>query len=77
MKFILETPAEEKRPTFEDVEINQFFVSACGELCQKVSDMTYNVIAFEDGGLYAKYRTKLCRDFAIKRTLPKVAKIEF
>lgn len=77
MKFILETSVEEKRPTFEDVEVNQFFVSELGALCQKIGDTTYSVIAFETGEPYANYRTKSRRDFVIKRTLPKVAKIEF
>lgn len=77
MKFIYAEQAKEKTPTFGDVRVNQFFVSECGELCQKIDDMSYSVIAFEGGEPYAKYRTKSRRDFVIKRTLPKVAKIEF
>lgn len=76
MKFILETPAEEKRLTFEDVEVNQFFVTVDGELCQKIGSSSYSMVALKDGIPYADH----CSDsygFIIKRILPKVVKIEF
>lgn len=77
MKFILETPAEEKRLTFEDVEINQFFVRD-GFLCQKVDNWCFNYIAESPHGApYADHVTGCAPDFLIERILPKVLKIEF
>lgn len=76
MKFILETPAEEKTLTFEDVEINQFFVTIYGELCQKIGRSSYNMIAEKDGTPFAEHFGD-SYGFIIERILPKVAKIEF
>lgn len=76
MKFILETPAEEKILTFEDVKVNQFFVTVDGELCQKINSSSYNLIAVKDGTPFADYLSN-SYGFIIKRILPKVVKIEF
>ncbi len=78
MKFILETPAEEKRLTFEDVEINQFFVCDDGFLCQKVDEWSFNYIAEPPyGAPYADCCNSCDPNFIVKRILPKVLKIEF
>ncbi len=78
MKFILETPAEEKRLTFEDVEINQFFVCDDGFLCQKVDEWSFNYIAEPPyGAPYADHMNGCDPNFVIERILPKVVKIEF
>ena len=76
MKFILETPAEEKPLTFEDVEVNQFFVTVGGELCQKIDSSSYNMVAAKDGIPLADYYCS-SYGFKIQRILPKVAKIKF
>ncbi len=76
MKFILETPAEEKPLTFEDVKVNQFFVTVGGELCQKIDSSSYNMVAAEDGIPLANHYCSTY-GFKIQRILPKVAKIEF
>lgn len=76
MKFILESPTEEKILTFEDVKVNQFFVTEYGELCQKIDSMSYSLIAQSDGTLYADHCSN-SYGFIIKRILPKVVKIEF
>ena len=76
MKFILETPAEEKSSTYNCVEINQFFVTVDGELCQKIDDSSYIMVATKDGTPFADYYSNTY-GFIIKRILPKVAKIEF
>lgn len=77
MNFILESPAEEKRLTFNDVEVNQFFVTEYGELCQKIGCSSYNMVALKDGTPFADYYSDLHDDFVIERILPKVVKIEF
>ena len=77
MNFILETPAEEKHPTFNCVKANQFFVNLYGELCQKIGCSSYNVVALKDGTPFADYYSDLHDDFVIERILPKVVKIEF
>ena len=77
MKFILETPAEEKHLTFEDVAINQFFVVVNGALCQKINHLSYIMIASNDGTPYADYFSDCHCNFVIDRILPHVRKIEF
>jgi len=77
MKFILESPAKEKRLTFNDVEVNQFFVTEDGELCQKIDHSSYNMVALKNGIPYADYFNRILRDFVIERILPEDVKIEF
>ena len=77
MKFILETPAEKERLTFEDVEINQFFVTVSGVLCQKIDCLAYSMVASHDGTPYADHYDDCGGNFVISRILPKVVKIEF
>ena len=76
MKFILETPEEKTLPTFKDVEVNQFFVTLDGELCQKIGCSSYNMITLRDGTPFADHY-RLSHGFVINRILPKVLKIEF
>ena len=85
MKFILETQAEEKSSTYNCVEINQFFVTVGGELCQKLGSLYYNMVALKDGtpcrllhfAPAAPNYSDIHQDFIINRILPKVLKIEF
>ncbi len=75
MKFIL-AEKQETKPSLKDVETNQFFVTVDGELCQKISCSSYNMVALKGGIPYADYFSD-CHDFVIERVLPKVVKIEF
>lgn len=75
IKFI---PVTETDLTMSDVEINQFFVSLYGQLCQKVSEGAYSLIAQNDGMPEAAYIEHEDGDDArIMRILPKIKKIEF
>jgi hypothetical protein len=77
MKIIFEKEDDQvNQLTIADVETNQFFVCSDGYLCQKFSNSRYVTIADSSGEL-------TCEDFscpvnyAIRRILPKIAKIEF
>ena len=77
MKIIFEKVNKEKKQlTIVDVEENQFFVCECGYLCQKMSDSRYATIADDDGSLSCEI-FDCNQDYAIRRILPKIAKIEF
>ena len=76
MKFIL---AEEqaKKPSLKDVETNQFFVSTCGSLCQKITDTSYSFVALSNGEPHGDFYSEQSINTLIKKVLPKVLKIEF
>jgi hypothetical protein len=76
MKFIFETD-QKVQPKFSDVCIDQFFVKCDGDLCQKIEDNCYNMIADCDGVPCAFTSTFYHPDSLISRILPKVIKIEF
>lgn len=72
-------PKEEyaKTPVFEDVDEDQFFVNSEGQLCQKVDNDTYNIVADSDGEPFANHIKNVDTDEEIKRICPSVNKIEF
>jgi hypothetical protein len=77
MKIVFEKEDQNsKHLTFNDVEMNQFFVCADGHLCQKVSRNLYNTIADEHGELSGD-RFSCSTDYVIRRIIPTVVKIEF
>ena len=76
MKFIYEKQEENKEPTLNDVEANQFFVCADGYLCQRIGSESYITIADEEGYPCCGY-FRVNPDKSIKRILPRVEKIEF
>jgi len=76
IKFITEA-VEKKTPMFGDVEVNQFFVSANGSLCQKTADNIYSLIALSDGLLFSDQHTDVTNTRTITRILPHVTRIEF
>jgi hypothetical protein len=75
MKFIYETQTPEKKLTFKDCEINQFFVRG-GCLYQKVTWGTANQIAESNGEPYAD-QDYFLEDYEIERLIPIVKKIEY
>lgn len=77
MKFIYAEQVKEKKPTFKDVEINQFFVDHDGCLCQKTNNPSFVVIANPDGTPYSTWITGICPSREIKKIIPLVEKIEF
>lgn len=76
MKFILKAqkPTE---PTFYDIQIDQFFVSKYGYLCQKISSTKYTTIAGPSGVPYSRTCYDAGQKMQIKKALPLVEKIEF
>lgn len=64
-------------PTYNQVEDNQFFISAAKDLCQKLNSCSYNIIAKSDGRPYADYKTAATACTPIMRILPLVERIEF
>lgn len=77
MKFIYAEQAKEKKPTFGEVQTNQFFVDHDDYLCQKASSCSLVVIAHPDGTPYSTWLTNVCPSREIKRIIPFVEKIEF
>jgi hypothetical protein len=77
MKIIFEKEDQNsKHLTFNDVEMDQFFVCADGHLCQKFGEKLYNTIADENGELCCD-RFSCSTDYVIRRILPKITRIEF
>lgn len=67
---------ENKDYTFSDVEVNQFFISSLGNLCQKSGSDECVKIADQEGKpkcYVFKYKT----DKHVRNILPKVTKIVF
>lgn len=64
-------------PTFKDVEFNQFFVNADGELCQKVCFDSYNLIASKNGSPLSHQVKNVRADWPIERFIEKIEKIKF
>ena len=62
---------------FRDVGIDQFFVSKSGELCQKISSSSYQVVAKSDGTPFADHVEEESSSTPIERMLPRIEKIEF
>ena len=77
MKFIYAEQAKEKKPTFGDVQINQFFVDYDGYLCQKTTISSFVVIAHHDGTPYSTWLNNVPSVREIERIIPFVEKIEF
>lgn len=75
IKFITEEN-NRKRLTFGDVKNNQFFVDYEGDLCQKINEGRYHVLADERGYPRAISYTEIPTR-GIRRILPHVTKIEF
>jgi hypothetical protein len=63
--------------TFEDVELNQFFVSRYGHLCQKCSLTDFNVIANFQYQAFAGRVDSYSADEKVLKIFPKIEKIEF
>jgi len=79
IKFITEEPTPAQLE-FRDVEEDQFFVNHYGNLCQKISDDQYNVIADKNGvplGCCTTHADEDRRDRFVQRILPKITRIEF
>jgi hypothetical protein len=77
MKIIFTPTPVSAPPTFNDVYTNQFFVNACGQLCQKRTSASYCIIAASGGVLFCDFMTNIAPDARIKRILPQVERIEF
>lgn len=79
IKFITEEVAAGAEHTLGDVEVDQFFISGSGALCQKVNKCAYNIIAHPSGAPYASRSGKdgVGSSFHILSILPEVTKIEF
>jgi hypothetical protein len=75
--FITENQEPEKPPVFGDVCENQFFIDSHGWLCQKMSELSYNTIADEEGNPAADRAELLGWATRIRSILPKVSKIKF
>ena len=65
------------RLTFNDVEDNQFFVDIDGNLCHRIDEDTYSLIADNTGNPHGGYFDDVLEDSPIKKVLPKVVKINF
>ena len=76
IKFITASKTENPTLTFYDVDENQFFVDAVGNLCQKMDDGSYITIADVDGDPYCSYE-EVYSDEEITRIIEHVGKIEF
>lgn len=74
IKFVQQ---ENKKPTFGDVKVNQFFINLNGCLCQKVHSSSYICIASHEGDPYADYYTSQDDSIEINKVLPEVERIEF
>ncbi len=77
---MIEFIVSERRPpraTIAQVEVNQFFIcDVNGDLCQKVDNHIYNVIARANGIPCASFQT--CReDMIVRKILPKISRINF
>jgi hypothetical protein len=77
IKFIVAEEKQEKQLTLADVEVDQFFVSDEGRLCQKVGKNIFNAIADDNGEPVACETTCCDHDMYIVRILPKIKRIEF
>jgi len=79
IKFITEEPTPAQLE-FRDVKEDQFFVNYRGNLCQKISDDQYNIIADKNGvplGCIATRVDEDRRDLFVQRILPTITRIEF
>lgn len=77
IKFICEGE-KAGSPVFGDVEDDQFFVNNDGDLCQKSTPRTYNIIATMDRRPWASaVNIDMDANDRILRILPHVSKIEF
>lgn len=75
INFTSEERIEE--PIFSDVRDEQFFVNSDLQLCQKVGQNCYNIIADTNGAPLAIYCDEIETSVPITRILPKVTKINF
>ncbi len=73
-EYIPKNPYEEAKYWFYDVEIDQFFITKLGFLCQKIDSSHYNVVASPAGKPYAS-TWEVKGNSEIKKVLPKVTKI--
>lgn len=76
IKFVYAEP-EAPAVMFRDVEIDQFFVSKCGSLCQKHSETSYNIFADGDGKPFGGRVDDVPYIRTIKKIIPEVLKIDF
>lgn len=63
--------------TFDDVEVDGFFIDVAGNLCMKCSDDSCFSIADPHGDPIAGYFNNIEYSCSIQKILPKVAKIHF
>lgn len=77
IKFIEEEKTSDENLLLSMVENNQFFVSVFGQLCQKIDENAYQIIAQFTGQPQAACIPGKDADLVIKRILPKIIKIEF
>jgi len=77
MKIIFEQDEPEKKLTFADVPVNQFFVDKDGDLSMKYDGDSYFVIAHASGIPSALHIQDVDYSKEIQRILPTVEKIEF
>ena len=68
---------DEEKVTFGNVRDNQMFVDHDGDLCMKMNDEVFIVIASADGQPCADCIENVDEDRKITRILPKIRKIEF
>ena len=77
MRFVLENEREGDQPTFEDVEVGQFFIDADGDLMQKLDYNSANRIANKNGTPDAIAGYPISPTRLINRILPRVSRIDF
>lgn len=78
MKFIYVEQSKEKKPTFGEVQTNQFFVDHDGYLCQKTELHSFTVVAKPDGTPYSNWIDRdVYSSREILRIIPFVEKIVF
>lgn len=77
MKISFKNTGPAKDLTFGDVMENQFFVDNAGDLCQKVTDKIYNVVASSDGTLHADSYDGMYPNMPVTRILDHIDSIEF
>ena len=68
---------DEEKVTFGNVRENQMFVDFDGDLCMKMNDEVFIIIACADGKPCADCIENVDEDRKITRILPKIRKIEF
>lgn len=63
--------------TFDMVEENQFFINCSGDLCQKVTNTAYNIIADRHGYPLCNHWATVAEGLRINKIIPRIEKIKF